>query len=148
MSEIKELEIETFIQATEDSEKVLTAIKNIFPPELREDNIEFIINKVRGVFHNPITVVRTKDCPEPKKIIEYIAQQLKESDKMYLFHSMDRRIEKEKMFLRLGKQELFQNRVEIKEIKDTVKIKITFSKKYSKVDKLLELLEEMGLIIR
>jgi RNA binding exosome subunit len=148
MSEIKDLEIETFIQATEDSEKVLAAIKNLFPPELREDNINFMINKVRGVFHNPIMIVRIKESHKPRSIIEYLAQQLEESDKKYLFQSIDRRIEKGNLFLRFGKQELFQNKVEIKEIKDIVKIKITFSKKNSKYEKLIELLEEIGLIIR
>ena len=144
MREIKDIEIEGFIQATEDPERVLLAIRNIIPPELRENNIS--MEKVRGVFHNPIIIVRARYSQQGREILEYIAQNLGEADKNYLLQSLNRRIDKGNLYLRFGKQALYQNKMKIKDEKDTVKVRIGFSRQVSKPDKIKELLREMELI--
>jgi len=144
VKKIREIEIESFIQATEDPEKALYAIKNLFPQEFRE--IDFTINKLRGVYHNPITVVRAKFTENAQRVLEYIAQRLVASDKEYLFKSLSQRVdEKGNIFLRFGKQELFQERIEIKEIRDTIRMKVALPKKYSLQD-ITTILQEMELI--
>ncbi|NVM54183.1 MAG: hypothetical protein HWN66_10825 [Candidatus Helarchaeota archaeon] len=146
MKDIKKLEIEAYIQATEDSEKVFTAIRNIIPPEIRDDENKFITNNVRGVYHNPITIVRVKYLQKARQIVEYIAKLLSESDKKYLFQTMKRRIDKGNLYLRFGKQELYQNKLMIKEIQDMVKLRIGFSSRYSTQEKMTETLRKIGLI--
>ena len=146
MKEIKEIFIEAYIQATEDPNKVIKAIKNVVPPELREDGGQFITENVRGVFHNPITIIRVKFVQMTREIVEYLASKLLKSDKQYLLQSIKRRIEKGNLYLRLGKQELYQNIMEIKEIKDIIKIRISFSKKYGNQKDMMRILQEIGLI--
>jgi hypothetical protein len=141
--EIK-IEIEAFIQATEDTEKAMHAIKNLVPPELQE--IDFTIEKLRGVYHNPITVVRAHFTENAQQILEYVAQRLEESDKEYLFQSISKRVnEKGHFFLRFGKQELFGEKMKIKELKDTIKMKISLSRKCS-IQDIKIILQEMDLI--
>ncbi len=147
MNEIRDLEMETFVQATEDSEKVVKAINNILPPEMRADGNNFTMQSVRGVFHNPITIIRVRYSQEARKIIEYFAHHLSESDKRYLFQTLNRRIDKSNLYLRFGKQELYQGRIEIKEIRDIVKVRVGFTRKFSSQAKMTRILEEMELII-
>ncbi|TFG06016.1 MAG: hypothetical protein EU536_00300 [Promethearchaeota archaeon] len=145
MTVITEVTVEVFIQATEESEKIKTAVKNLFPPEMR-DGIKFAVERLRGVFHNPIKVVKVKATANTEEIIKYLTQQLTEADKEYLKESLSRRIAKGKLFLRLGKQELYQGHMELKEIKDMVKVCIKFAPHYSKDKVLVEILQELGLI--
>lgn len=148
MKKIREIEIEAFIQATEDQEKAIFAIKNLFPPEIREE-IEFEIEKLRGVYHNPISVIRATCTENAQQVLEHIAQKLDVSDKAYLYKSISRRVdEKGNMFLRFGKQELFREKMGIKEERDTIRIKIMFPKKPKKysVQDITTILEEMDLI--
>lgn len=144
MKEIKAIVIEAFIQATEDREKVLEAIHNLIPPEIREEN--FILKKVRGVFHNPIIVVKAKYSENVKEIIKFIAQNLNISDKKYLFQSLSRRMDNGNLYFRVGKQALFQKNMEIKDTKDTIKVRVSFSNRFSKPEKIKELLQELDLI--
>ena len=144
MKKIREILIEAFIQATEDPEKAMIAIKNLLPPDLRD--AEFVINYLRGVYHNPITVIRAKFTDDAQQVLEYIARNLGAYDKEYLYKSMPRRIdEKGNIFMRIGKQELFQEKMEIKEMKDTIKIKVAFSRKFNLQDVTM-ILQEMELI--
>jgi len=144
MKKIREILIEAFIQATEDPEKAMIAIKNLLPPDLRDS--ELIIDRLRGVYHNPITVVRAKFTDNAQQVLEYIAQNLGAYDKEYLYQSLSRRIdEKGNIFMRFGKQELFQEKMEIKEMKDTVKMKVAFSKKIQ-IQDVIVILQEMELI--
>ncbi len=143
MTEIKEIEIEAFIQATEDPEKVLLAIRRILPDDLHD---ELGIEKVRGVFHNPITIIRAKFKNNMYKIIELIAQKLGEEDKNYIFQSLNRRLDKLNLYLRFNKQALYQDQLKIKEIQDTIKVRIGFAKKFSNQEKLVELLQGLELV--
>jgi len=145
MKVVTEITLEVFIQATEDPEKIKTAVKNCFPPEMRND-IEFSIESLRGVFHNPIKVAKVKATEKIEEIIKYLAQQLPDADKKYLQETISRRIKKGKLYLRFGKQELYQEHIEIKEIKDMVKVCIKFAPRYSNERKLVEILQGLGLI--
>jgi RNA binding exosome subunit len=144
LKEIRELEIEAFIQATEDPEKVKIAMKNLIPQELQEDN--FTIKNVRGVYHNPITVIRALYIQNVGQIVQYMGRNLKESDKRYLFQSIERRLDKRHFYLRFAKQSLYQNKIEIQEEKDTVKVRVGFTKKYITLDRIIQILQEMELI--
>lgn len=146
MKEISEVEIETFVQATEDEEKVVNAVENIIPPEMRTNGKDLARESVKGVFHNPITIIRLKYLQDAKKIVEFIAQNLSKSDKQYLLQTLNQRIDKNHFFLRFGKQELSQGRIEIKEIRDVVKVRVSFTRNYSARDKIIALLQEVELI--
>jgi len=71
---------------------------------------------------------------------------LGETDKKYLLQSLTRRIDKGNLYLRFGKQQLYQNKLEIKEIKDMVKVKVGFSNNCSTQEKMTEILRELDLI--
>jgi RNA binding exosome subunit len=144
MKEIRAIEIEAFIHATEDREKVLETIHNLIPPEIREEN--FILNKVRGVFHNPIIIVKARYSENVNEIIKFIAQNLNTADKKYLSQSLSRRIDNGNLYFRVGKQALFQKKIEIQDEKDTIKVRVSFSNRFSKPEKMKELLQELDLI--
>ncbi len=141
---IKKIQIEAFAQATEDTEKVSRAITNLIPPDLRGN--KFSMEKVRGVFHNPIIIIRTTISEDAVRILEYVAQNLGAADKRYLTRSLKRRIQTGNLYIRFGKQELYKNKLEIKETQDTVKVRISFSNRYAKPEKLIQLLQEMELL--
>ncbi|MHA1360224.1 MAG: RNA-binding domain-containing protein [Candidatus Helarchaeota archaeon] len=141
---VKKIELEAFVQATEDVEKVIIAINNLVPPELRES--DFSMDKVRGVFHNPITIVRISYIENTKEILEYIAQNLGEINRNYLSESIYRRIESGILYLRFEKQDLYQNKLQIKDKKDTIKVRISFSKTYASPENMIDLLREMEII--
>ncbi|MHA1267370.1 MAG: RNA-binding domain-containing protein [Candidatus Helarchaeota archaeon] len=139
MTDIKEIEIETFIQATEDPEKVKIALKNLIPMELQEEGIEFMMQSVRGVFHNPITIIKLKKTQNVLAIVKYIMNQLSDGDRTYLKESLPRRIDKRNLYLRVGKQELYLGKMVLKEKEDMVKIKIGFKSGH----KLCQLIEKL-----
>ncbi|MHA1651130.1 MAG: RNA-binding domain-containing protein [Candidatus Helarchaeota archaeon] len=144
MKEIKDIEIEAFIQATEDPEKVVLAIQKMLPPNIECER--FMTSNVRGVYHNPIQIIRTKLTQNTRQILEYIAKRISDADKNYLLQTLSRRIQNNNLYLRFDKQALYRNIVQLREIKDTIRVRIGFSRKYSNQEKMKGFLQELELI--
>ncbi len=146
MINVKEITILTHCHATEDCEKVLKAIKNILPPNIR-DRVSFSKQTLYGHYGNPITIIKTTIRENIEDILRYLAGKMSDSEKSILNISFDLRYDRKgnKLYLRISKQEAFRDRVMIYDGDDIIKIIIGF-KGSRRIDKIKEFLRNMGLI--
>lgn len=133
------LYIEAFAHATEDPDKVIRAIFNTLPEEIRE-KATLSTEKLQGHYSNVITVIRLTvgGEEEVKAYLKGLAEKLTPRDKAYLRSSLTARVEEGNFYLRLDKDEAYRGVVKIKENGDSIKIRVTFKAKAKKVAKILE----------
>jgi RNA binding exosome subunit len=106
------IDVRVFAHATEDPEKVLTAVRNILPEELSEKAI-FQKTSLTGHHGNPITLFRTKltDKQALPTVLQKIGAGLTALDKETLERNMKLHLEKGNLYLRFDKQSAFQSEV-------------------------------------
>ena len=109
------IDVQALVHATEDEEKVKTAITNLFPEEVHTV-LKFKRNKVRGHFHNPI--IRLEIClderEQAKHAVKSIGNRLLAEDRSEIAETFESRINKKgRIFLRFDKQESYQGRLRI-----------------------------------
>ncbi len=117
----------TFIQATEDEDKVLDAIATFIPEEIDEDDIIFDIDETKGFFGNPIKVVNVeiKRSKAVRTFLDYFKELLSEDDKRYIIENLDEKVDDEgTLYVRFNKQKAYLGDVEIDEGPDVVQVKI------------------------
>jgi len=147
MIDINEVEIITHCHATEDCNKVLQALRNLFPPDLR-DEVSFKKQVLHGHYGNIITIFSTKLRGEQAyKIVKHLADSLPKTEKNLLRLTFDLRYDKRgnKLYLRLSKQDAFLGRLILYDSDDVIKMIISF-RGNRKPDKILEYLKQLGLI--
>ena len=102
------IDIRVFAHATEDPDKVQTAVRNLLPTELSE-TLVFDIQSCTGHHGNPI-VLFTSKLTEKKlllKALEKIGKELGALDKEDLNRDIKLHLEKGNMYLRFDKQSAF-----------------------------------------
>ncbi len=120
---VNQLEIvfEVIIHATEDKEKILDSIEELF--EIAKQ--EFVEEKLAGHFGNPILLLKARLS---KKRAEYFVKKLiSRISKLQLnefLQEIDTHFEDSSLFLRVGKQEMIRKLVSLQQ-NDAVKIKIS-----------------------
>ena len=121
--------ITVFSHATEDPEKVQTAIRNTLPETLSE-NIKFAKTALTGHHGNPIVFFEAKltDKQALPAALEKIAQALDPLDKETLGNEMKRHIEKGNLYLRFNKQNAYQGTLKLS-LNDPIHFKIHFKNK-------------------
>src|SRR5512143_1316051 len=99
------IDIRVFQHATENSEKVQTAVKNLLTEELAE-NLIFQKTTLEGHHGNPITLftARLTDKKHMPQALKKIADNLSSIDKEELYREINQHIEKCNLYLRLDKQ--------------------------------------------
>ena len=128
-SPIAYITITVFSHATEDPEKVQTAIRNTLPETLSE-NIKFAKTALTGHHGNPIIFFEAKltDKQALPAALEKIAQALDPLDKETLGNEMKRHIEKGNLYLRFNKQNAYQGTLKLS-LNDPIHFKIHFKNK-------------------
>ncbi|MFQ6136169.1 MAG: RNA-binding domain-containing protein [Candidatus Hydrothermarchaeales archaeon] len=98
-------EIETFVHATEDLDKVLGSLKNLIPFEFTYET-----KKTFGHFKNPILVINTKiRGKDLRTFIKYLNANLKERDKERILRELEGRLDdRGRLFIRLDKMEAYR----------------------------------------
>lgn len=136
--------ITVFSHATEDPEKVQTAIRNTLPEALAAD-ITFAKNSVTGHHGNPIVFYETKllDRKTLPAVLEKIAQTLGPLDKEILNEEIKQHIEKHNLYLRFNKQNAYLGTLKLA-TDDPIRFKIHFKNK--KPDEIIELCKQAGLL--
>jgi RNA binding exosome subunit len=121
--------VRVFAHATEDPEKVLTAVRNILPEELSENAI-FQKTSLTGHHKNPITLFKTKltDKKTLPTALQKIGAGLTALDKETLERDMKLHLEKSNLYLRFDKQSAFQSEVRFSQ-NDPIHFKIHFKNK-------------------
>ncbi|MGQ0638392.1 MAG: RNA-binding domain-containing protein [Nitrososphaerota archaeon] len=120
---VNQLEIvfEVIIHATEDKEKILDSIEELF--EITEQ--EFVEEKLAGHFGNPILLLKARLS---KKRAEYFVKRLISRISKLQFNEflqeIDTHFEDSSLFLRVSKQEMIRKLVSLQQ-NDAVKIKIS-----------------------
>ena len=123
------INVRVFAHATEDSEKVLTAVRNILPLELSE-NAVFQKTSLTGHHGNPIILFEAKfvDKSMLPAALKKIGAELPSLDKETLASDMNRHLEKRNLYLRFDKQSAYQSALRFSQ-NDPIRFKIHFKNK-------------------
>ena len=143
-SPIGYIDVRVFAHATEDPEKVLTAVRNILPEELSESVI-FQKNSLTGHHGNPIILFKTKlaDKQALPAALKKIGAGLTTLDKEALETNMKLHLEKRNLYLRFDKQSAYQNEVRFSQ-NDPIHFKIHFKNKTA--TEIVEICRNAGLL--
>jgi RNA binding exosome subunit len=133
-----------FAHATEDPEKVLTAVRNILPKRLSE-NAAFQKTSLTGHHGNPIILFEAKftDKQALPVVLEKIANSLSVLDKETLNSEMKLHLEKRNLYLRFDKQSAYMGKLKFSS-NDPIRFKIHFKNKTP--EEIMEICRETGLL--
>jgi len=120
------IEIRVSSHATEDVEKVQTAVRNILPETVTEE-LTFTTTNLNGHHGNPITLLEVKldNRKLLPSVIEQLGSKLSSLDKETLNEDFKIHIEKSSLFLRFDKQSAFLGAVKLGS-NDPIRLKIHF----------------------
>jgi RNA binding exosome subunit len=143
-SQISYIDISFFAHATEDQNKVLTAVKNILPRNYA-DKISFSKSNLRGEYGNPIIFFKTQ-LREPEiteLLLSNISLNLPAIDKEDLHRNLSLHLSGGSLYIRLDKQEAFKGRFKLCRA-DPIRIHIKF--KTSKLEEIRKICQVIGLL--
>jgi RNA-binding protein len=137
------VEIRVFSHATEDLEKVESAVRNTLPEALVE-NLVFSKLSLTGHHGNPIVLLeaKLKDKALLPLALEKIVAALNSLDKEQLCLDMKQHIEKHNLYLRFDKQSAFLGAIKLVK-DDPIHFKIHFKNKTP--EQIMELCKQAGL---
>ncbi|MEM1725546.1 MAG: RNA-binding domain-containing protein [Candidatus Bathyarchaeia archaeon] len=138
------IEVRAFAHATEDEEKVLAAIRRVFPPEVA-DNITFRKKRLSGHYGNPITLFEAKirDQNHIKAFLENLASKMSILDKENLNNSIKQHLDKASLYIRLDKQAAYLNQIRLCTA-DPIHFRIHFKK--SKPEEIIDACRKLGIL--
>ena len=138
------IDVRVFAHATEDPEKVLTAVRNALPAQLAE-NAVFQKTTLTGHHENPIILIETKlaDRQALPAALEKIGAGLTSLDKETLASEMKLHLEKGNLYLRFDKQSAYQNALRFAQ-NDPIHFKIHFKNKTP--EEITEICRNAGLL--
>ncbi len=138
------VDIRVFAHATEDTDKVQTAVRNLLPTELAETLI-FQTTTLTGHYGNPITLFTAKltDKKLLSTLLDKIGSNLPSLDKDDLCHNLKLHLEKGNLYLRFDKQSAFLGKIKFAQ-NDPIHIKIHFKNKIS--EEITEICKSSGLL--
>jgi RNA-binding protein len=139
------IDVRVFSHATEDPEKVQTAVRNALPMELAESAV-FQRTILAGHHGNLITFFETRLTEKEAltSVIAKIALGLTAIDKETLSSEMKLHIEKRNLYLRFDKQSAFRGELRFSS-NDPIRFKIHFKNKTS--EEIIALCKEAGLLL-
>jgi len=126
MSFVAKIEARAYSRATEVSDRVSTAILNLYPEKYRE-LVEFESTKVEGQSGDKILIVGTKlnNKEGCETTLDYILGKLDERDRRRLSNTLKRRIDRNCLFfIRIDKQAAFLDEVVLETGPDVIIVKI------------------------
>ena len=123
------IDVRVFSHATEDPEKVLTAVRNLLPEALREE-VVFQKKQLTGHHGNPISLFEAKLETKPvlPAVLQKIGAGITSLDKETLERDMRLHVEKRNLYLRFDKQLAFKGEVRFSQ-NDPIHVKIHFKNK-------------------
>ena len=144
---IASIEIVTFSHATENTEHVLKALRNLLPETILEE-VEFGEEELTGYYGNPIKILRARVTEKGaiNQIVALLASNLSSPDKLSLGQEMRLKGEKDRdLFIRLDKQAAYLGKMQLSS-RDPIKIRFRFKLHPKGYKKFFEVYQEMGLI--
>ncbi|MCS7114202.1 MAG: RNA-binding domain-containing protein [Nitrososphaerota archaeon] len=141
---VTHIDVRVFAHATEDEEKVLTALRNTLPPQASE-NMFLKRTSLTGHHGNPIILfeAKIKDKNHIKAFFENLASKLNNLDKEILNSEIERHVDKGCLYIRLDKQSAYLNDIRLSPT-DPIHFRIHFKK--SKPEEILEVCRSFGIV--
>lgn len=139
------IDIRVFAHATENQEKVQTAVRNLLTTELAE-TLVFEKTNLTGHHGNPITLFTSKltDKKLLLSAIEKFGANLNAIDKELLNQEIRLHLEKGNLYLRFDKQSAFCGTLKLSQ-NDPIHLKIHFKNKTS--DEIMDICHQVGLLL-
>lgn len=138
------IDVRVFAHATEDPEKVLTAVRNLLPEELGE---EVVFKKTRLTGHHGNLIVffeaKLADKQVLPDVLRKIGSGLTSLDKEQLEAELRLHLEKRDLYLRFDKQFAFRGEVRFSR-DDPVRFKVHFKNK--SFDEIVEFCRDVRLL--
>ncbi len=121
------IDIRVFVHATEDVDKVLTAVRNIFPQEMIS-TVSFKHTSLTGHHGNPIMLfeARVKD-KNAQAVFEKLAFELSILDKEILSNEIMQHLDNGNLYIRIDKQSAYSNELKLSTV-DPIHFRIHFKK--------------------
>ena len=138
------IEIRLFAHATEDSDKVTEAAKQILPADYTEE-VEFKRTNLKGHYGNPITLFMTR-IKEEKTISAFVTSlfsRINAMDKESLLREIRLHVEKGSLYLRLDKQAALCGEIKLC-TGDPIHVRIRFKK--GGIEEILKVCKEFGML--
>jgi RNA binding exosome subunit len=138
------IDIRTFAHATEDIDKVQTAMLNALSTEV-VDTAVLKKSSLTGHYGNPIVLFQTriKEKGAVHEVFLKLSSRLSMMDKELLGSEIRRHLEKGNLYLRLDKQSAFMNEIRLCET-DPIHFKVHFNK--SNMEEVIEICRGRGLV--
>jgi len=143
-SNISYIDLSFFAHATEDQEKVLKAVRNLFPPKYI-DRISFSKSRLKGEYGNPIIFfkVQIREPEIAESLLLNISSNLPAVDKEDLFSHLDLHLDGGSLYIRLNKQEAYRGNFRLYTA-DPIRIRVRF--KLSNVEEIKKVCQTIGLL--
>ena len=143
-NKIAQIDIRVSSHATEDQEKVQTAVRNLFPQEMAE-GLVFEKTSLLGHHGNPILLITAKitDKKTLPKALENMGSKLSSLDKETLQKEWLLHLDKSNLFLRFDKQSAYLGSVHFSNV-DPIHVKIHFKTKMP--EEIEEICRKSGLL--
>jgi len=138
------IEIRLFAHATEDSNKVTEAAKQVFPVDYAEE-VEFKRTNLKGHYGNPILLFETR-IKEGKIVSAFVANlfsRINVMDKEDLLRDIRLHVEKRSLYLRLDKQAALCEEIKLC-MRDPIRVRIQFKK--GGTEEILKICREFGML--
>jgi RNA binding exosome subunit len=138
------IDLRVFAHATEDPERVLTAVRNVLPSE-SVDSVLFKRSSLAGHHGNPIVLfeARVKDRRLVQAVFAKLCSGLGLMDKQVLAGEISGHLERGNLYLRLDKQSAFLGEVRLGSV-DPVHVRVHFKKHGT--DEVVSVCREFGLL--
>ncbi|MEM2007389.1 MAG: RNA-binding domain-containing protein [Sulfolobales archaeon] len=124
------LELSAFVHSTEDEEKVLSALLNTVPAELRSSFIQQIrTQSLEGYYGNIIKLVKLLvGRSTASNVLKHVLCSMSKTDREILLSTLESRVEsrRTRLHIRLSKQDLYLGRVVLSEGSDVIKVVASF----------------------
>ena len=126
--EVVSARISAIVHATEDVDRVLQALRRVFPDESIPSKAE--TRRFHGHYGNEIQMVDVSiRGSSARSFLEYMWKSLPSVDRASVLHALDKHVDSNGgLHLRLDKEEVFQGVLKLKD-QDPIKIQLSFARR-------------------
>lgn len=138
------IDIRVFAHATEDTDKVLNAVRNILPADVANE-VVFKKSNLVGHHGNPIILfeARIKEKNAVKAALENISSKLSSIDKEQLNSEIKQHLDKGNLYIRFDKQSAYLNEFKLCTA-DPIHLKMHFKK--SNQEEIIKICRDIGFL--
>lgn len=138
------IDIRVFAHATEDMDKVVTALHNLIPAKLI-DTVVFKKANLTGHYGNPIILfeARIKERTIAQAVLEKLSSDLSMLDKEFLNDKIKQHFDKGNLYIRLDKQSAYLNEMNLCQT-DPTHLRIHFRK--HSLEEVIAICRKFGLL--